>query len=133
MKNLLKILFKHSFKIDSNVKDAKVSYIVDAYDRSKDIVCYTPCQFIVPWEPCRKLNEAKLLIEKDGYISKVVNFKRGTEIFIQFILISFILGMVASFIHFKYAVPEYMFFIVFIVLICKISLGSSDLNVELKK
>lgn len=133
MKNILQKLFKHTFRVDSNIENAKVIYIVDAYDRSKNITCYTPCKITVPWDACRRANQAKLLIEKSGYSSEIVNFKRGADIFIQLVPQAFILGLIASFVQLKYDVPFYYFIIIFIILVCKLSLGSSDLYVDLKE
>ena len=108
-------------------------YIVDAYDRSKDIVCYTPCKITIPWNPHRTKDNAKLLIEKKGYVSQIVKFKLGVDIFTQLIPIAFILGLIVSFVQSKYGVPLYYFIIIFVILVCKLSLGSSDLYVDLKE
>ncbi len=134
-----KKLFLHTFFIDSNITDAKVTYIVDPYDRAKDIICYTPCFIEIPWEPYRKqANKAKILIEKDGYISQTVDFKiDAKKDIVRFMLLFAVIGgasgIMLAFISSTF--PEYAIFtsIVLALLINRLSIGSSDLYVTLKR
>ena len=98
----IKDLLGHTFAINSNVNGAKVTFIVDPYDRDKDIVCKTPCKITIPWEPKRRqANKNKILIEKDGYITQVIDLKPSKKIFIYLIIISALLGFTGFLLYFK--------------------------------
>ena len=129
----MKNFFEHTFSVDSNIKDVKVTHIVDPYDRSKDIVCFTPSKITIPWRPMSKrcsLN--KLMFEKDGYKTKIVELKPSRKLFIKLMIIGVILGYIGSYLHFK-GVPFVLILFVYILLICNISLGSKDIFVTLDK
>ncbi len=126
----LKTIFGNSFKIDCNIKDARVTYIVDPYDRSKDIVCKTPCKINIPWEPQRfnfSHNKDKILIEKEGYKSKVVKFKYGFytifKVFIYVFIVTFLIWLSGD------KDPLCLFFVSIIFY----SIGSDSLHVTLEE
>jgi len=132
--NKIKDLLGHTFTVNSNVHGAKVTFIVDPYDRNKDIVCETPCKLTIPWEPRRKqANKNKIIIEKKGYISKIIELKPSKKIFINLMIMSIILGFVGSLLYYKLNIPIYFLLFLYIYLACNISLGSGDLFVELNK
>ncbi len=127
-----KLLF-NTFKIDANVKSAKVTYIVDPYDRTKDIVCYTPCKIKIPWEPHRKrANKAKILVEKEGYQPKVVEFTRDWKFIIITLLSAIILVYIAGMFHIKFGIPGYTLAFIGIIIGANLSVGSGDIYVELE-
>jgi len=133
MKNIIKNFFEHSFSVDSNIKDVKVTHIVNPYERSKDIVCFTPSKITIPWRPMSKrcsLN--KLMFEKDGYKTKIVELKPSRKLFIKLMIIGVILGFVGSYLHSK-GVSLVLILFVYVLLSCNISLGSKDIFVTLDK
>jgi len=131
---MLEKLFKNSIKIDSNVKNAKVTYIVDPYDRSQDIISYTPCKIKIPWEPQRiRANKAKVLVEKEGYHPKVVAFTKSIRFLIGLFVAVLILGILGAIINHNFGVPGYTLAIIAIVAAVNLSVGSGDLHVELEK
>ncbi len=44
----IKLLLGNTFKVTSEPSGAKVTYIVDPYDRNKDIIAITPCTLTIP-------------------------------------------------------------------------------------
>ena len=129
MKKLIDKIFGNSFKVTTFPKGARVIYIVDPYDRSKDIVSITPCILTIPWEPFRKhCNKDKILIEKEGYKSKVVKFKYGIKTILKFIIfLSIIFGL-----YFYKDYPEGSIF-PYLIISMFYSMGSDDIEVTLEK
>ncbi len=128
-----KFQFTNSFKIDANVKNAKITYIVDPYDRSKDIICYTPCRILIPWEPQRaRANKAKVLVEKEGYIPQVVELTKRKSTIIWFLIIAIVVGPLGAIISHKFEIPGYTLAIFLILGIVNFSTGSGDLYIKLK-
>lgn len=132
--NKIKDLLGHTFMVNSNVSGAKVTFIVDPYDRDKDIVCKTPCKMTIPWEPRRQqANKNKILIEKDDYIPQVIELKPSKKIFINLIIMSALLGFIGSLLYYKLNMPISFLLFLYIYLACNLSLGSQDLFVKLNK
>jgi len=129
MKNLIMNFFHHTFKITSNPIEAKVTYIVDCYDRTKDISCTTPCKITLPWEPILEKRKKKILIEKDGYETTIITLKPPLKAFLKLIILFFFLGIICAFLN----ISEMVFILIFIVLLSNISIGSDDINVTLQK
>lgn len=131
----VKMIFGNTFKVDSNVKGAEVVYIVDPYDRSKDIICTTPCTIKIPWEPQRiRANKAKILVRKEGYHTEIVPFEQGFKRYvIPRIFLVFILGIIAGIMSVVSTVSGQTLLLVAIAIMCLYSAGSEDLYVELKK
>jgi predicted small secreted protein len=134
VKSKLKLLFGNSFQVDSNIKGAKVIYIDDPYNRNKDIICYTPCKIKIPWEPQRRrANKARILVEKDGYKSQIVDFKIDSKFIIGLLVATFIVTIFASYIGHTYNISELKFLLLAVIIFANISISSGDLYINLEQ
>ena len=133
LSKIVKDFFGHTFLVDTNVKNAQVTYIDDPYDRKKDIKCTTPGKITIPWDPCRiQAKKNKILVEKEGYVPKVVEFKINKIILFKVMPLAGIMGMLAAILHLNFHVPLHYILVAYVILACKLSLGSEDLYVDLE-
>ncbi len=88
----------------------------------------------IPWEPQReRANKARVLVEKEGYRPKVVEFTKNIKFFIALLIVSSLLGVLGSMINHNLGVSGCILAIIAIVAGANFSTGSGDLYVELEK
>jgi len=134
MLKIVEDFFEHTFNIDSNIKGVKVTYIVDPYDRTKDIVCFTPSKISIPWRPLsKKCSLNRVIFEKAGYQAKVVELKPSKKMFLKFTILGMLLGLLGGFLHFELGISSYFVLFIYLLMLCNLSFGSKDLFVVLDK